>query len=131
MSRRLSRRVVTDYVAERLIDGDERIIELLAAYLIDSGETANVGVYIRDVERHLSERGLVLADVSTARKLDEALADEISSFIKNKTSAREVILRHEVNETLLGGVKLEIPGYELDRTLSRQLNDLRMKFKEA
>ena len=50
MAERISRRSLTEYVADRLIAGDVVVIEQLAAYLIETRRTKEVDQNLRDIE---------------------------------------------------------------------------------
>ncbi len=128
---RLSRRAVTTYIAERLSAGDKKVIPSLAAYLIDTKQTAQLEIYVRDIQALMAARGYVVADVTAAFSLAESTKLEINRFIKSQTGATKVELRQHVDETVLGGVKLQIPGRELDATIARHLTVLRTRFKKA
>jgi F0F1-type ATP synthase delta subunit len=79
---------------------------------------------VRDIEHALAEAGVVLADVAAARELTSTLQKSIVAYITSEQGATEVHLRTSVDETLLGGVRISVPGAERDMTLRRQLTKL-------
>lgn len=70
------------------------------------------------------ERGIVVAEVTTAVPLD----DKLRSTVTGKLSAslgRPVTLRERVDESILGGIRIKVAGRVLDGSLSSQVNAMR------
>jgi F-type H+-transporting ATPase subunit delta len=124
MALRLSRRVIARHIAGRLLKADDTVLAELAAFLIDTRRTGEVELIVRDIEHALAEAGVVLADVAAARELTSTLQKSIVAYITSEQGATEVHLRTSVDETLLGGVRISVPGAERDMTLRRQLTKL-------
>jgi F-type H+-transporting ATPase subunit delta len=124
MALRLSRRVIALHIAGRLLKADDTVLAELAAFLIDTRRTGEVELIVRDIEHALAEAGVVLADVAAARELTSTLQKSIVAYITSEQGATEVHLRTSVDETLLGGVRISVPGAERDMTLRRQLTKL-------
>lgn len=70
------------------------------------------------------DEGLVRAKVSSKSKLDKKTADEIEDFIKKRYKAEKVILEFEINEKLLGGIKIQIGDEIIDTTLKNKIRKL-------
>lgn len=124
MASRLSRRVLAQHVAERLMAGDAIVLSQLAAYLVETSRTAEADLLVRDIETALSERGLVVADVATAYTIDAATETQLRNFIAQVTNAKTVQLRHETDGSLVAGVRVRTPDAELDASVRRQLKKL-------
>lgn len=126
MSTRLSRRKITDYIASQLIDGadSEVIATQLAAYLIDTRRTSEAELFIRDIDYYLAERGVVLANIVSAYALSEATQKAITEMITQTTGARTIELSQHIDAAVLGGVRIDIPGRQLDGTIARRLHQL-------
>lgn len=133
MARKLSRRSLALHVATHLVDGkpQEAIARQLAAYLIWTRRTRELGVIIRDIQYYLAEHGHVAGTISSAHTLGADTLKAIKAFAKEKTGAAHISLDTIVDESLIGGIKLETPGYELDTTIARQLNVLKTRYKKA
>jgi len=132
MATTLSRRRIASYISEQLIASGEttKIVNQLAAFLIDSRRTKELEVIIRDIEFELQKRGVVLAEITSATKLSEATQKVITEFIQSQTNAREIFLRQFVDPEVLGGVKIDLPGSQLDSTILRRLTTLRTNYKK-
>ena len=133
MARKLSRRDVAQYVARELANGasQKKLAQQLAAYLIETRRTSELSVVVRDIAMYLAEAGYVTGTLTTAHELSKAAQTAIEAFAKKQTGAKHVVLDTTVDESVLGGVRLELPGQELDTTISRQLTLLKTRYKKA
>lgn len=120
---RLSRRKIAAYFADEVVAGRD-ITKHLAAYLVESKRIREARLVVRDIEAALAERGVLLADIATSRELANDTEKTIVEYLKSTTGASSVTLRSHVDPYLLGGVRIETPGRQLDRTLRHQLNQL-------
>ncbi|MDX2776087.1 F0F1 ATP synthase subunit delta [Streptomyces caniscabiei] len=123
MSSRISRRKIAAFVADKLIAGVPAgtAIKEAAAYLIESKRTSERELLVRDIEDILAEKGIVVADVTSAYPLSDALRSEIRSLI----GAKELYLRESTDAAVLGGVRIDMPGARFDGTIQRKINALR------
>ena len=120
---KLSRRKVAAHLADELIAG-KRVTNKLAAYLIETKRTRELELFVRDIKAALAERGVLLADVASAREIASETKNTITDYLKKKTGAQDVHLQTTVDPTLLGGVRIETPDERLDSTLRHKLNQL-------
>lgn len=125
MAQRASRRKIAAQVAERLLAGNKNAVTELAAYLLDTGRVRETDLLVRDIETALAQRGVLLADIASSRALSGDAEKQIQKYLKSKTGASTIHLRETVDPTLLGGVRVSIPGSELDSTLRHKLNQLK------
>ena len=125
MASRISRRKIASLVADKLIAGQptEQVLRDVAVFLVDTRRTREQRLLVRDIEAALAERGLIIADVTSARPIDSSLMAEI----KTLTGAKSLQLRTAVDEPLLGGVRIDVPGGRFDGTIRRKLNALKAK----
>jgi len=128
---KLSRRSIALYVANE-VDTPRRseVILQLAAHLVDTHRTKELPLVIRDIEFYLAEAGSVSGTVTTAFDLTAETKKAIDSYVKQQTGAKEVLLDHQVDPEVLGGVKINTPGHELDATVRRNLTILKTQFKK-
>ncbi len=120
---RLSRRKIAAYFASELLDGND-VTEQLAAFLVETKRIREAEVIIRDIVAALADRGVLLADITGSRDLTADTEQTITAYLKQKTGAEEVHIRQQTDPYLLGGVRIETPGYQLDTTLRNRLNQL-------
>lgn len=120
---RLSRRKLAAYLADELVAG-RAIAKPLAAYLIETKRVREADLVVRDIESALADRGVLLADVSTARELATDTQAAITDYLKQSTGATTVHVRSHVDPHLLGGIRIDTPGTRQDTTLRHRLNQL-------
>lgn len=123
MALRLSRRRMAEYVADRLVAGDDpgNILLEIAAYLKENRRTKESTLVVRDIEQALLGRGVVVASVTSARPLKQSALEDIKQFIANHYKADTVQAREVIDENAIGGFKVSTPDKELDRTLRKYI----------
>lgn len=132
MARKLSRRSLALYVADGLTPARRRTtIGQLAAYLVENRRTKELDLIVRDVAYFLSQKGTTSATVTSAFDLNAETKAAITAFIKDKTNSSQVSLDSLIDPSVIGGVKISLPGYELDQTISHKLTVLKTRFKKA
>ena len=130
---KLSRRAVSEYIAERLIAGEPQqvLLEQLAAYLIESRRTKELNLMVRDIQYYLAEKGYVSGTVTAAFELSKDAEAAIKVYAKSETGAKHIQLDTVIDPSVLGGVRLSLPGKELDTTISRKITLLKTRYKKA
>ncbi len=130
---KLSRRQISSYIANRLAAGDAEALlsRQLAAYLIETKRTNDTELLLRDIQYHLAQQGRVSGTVTTAYALSAATKKSLEAYAKKVTGAQKVHLDSKVDPTVLGGIRLALPGVQLDTTIARQLTALKTEYKKA
>lgn len=124
MPGRISRHKLAEYVAEKLSKGEgKKALSELAAFLVETRRTDETDLLVRDIELGLAERGVIVADVTTAHPLSESLKSDIKKMVGGNT----LQLRETIDESVLGGVRIDIPGKRFDGTIRRKLTALKAK----
>lgn len=133
MAGRLSRRRIAEYVANGLIAGTSKttLLQQLAGYLVESRRTKELELIVHDIEHFLAEQGYVTATVTSAFDLTTDAKKAIEAFVKSKTDASQVSLAAYVDPKVLGGVKISLPGREINQTVAHQLTVLKTRFKKV
>lgn len=121
----LSRRKLSQYVADQLLAGNKNVMRELAAFLVTEGRAKEAELIVRDIESALARRGVVVANVESAHELSNGARDAIESFVKATTDAKQIELSTSVDEGLIGGFRLTIPGGTLDTTVKHSLDLLK------
>jgi F-type H+-transporting ATPase subunit delta len=120
---RISRRKLAAYMADRLASGAPAndVIMQAAAYLIETKQTHDVELLVRDIEEKLMAKGIVVADVTAA----SPLTDEAKSAIASLLEAKDLHVRETVDSSVLGGIRVAVPGKRYDATLRHKINLLK------
>ncbi len=121
MSSHLSRTKIAHYVAEQLRAGKRDVVAELAAFLVEERRTGEADLIMRSTLEQLEAEGIVLADVTSATAIDEAIKTELQKL----TGAKQLTLREHVDESVLGGIRLETPSQRIDATFAHRLSQLR------
>jgi F-type H+-transporting ATPase subunit delta len=111
----------------REIFGESVAPETLAivTLMVERRMTDNLGDLARAfTETAEAERGIVVAEVTTAIELDDALRAKLVKQI-SAALGRPVTLRERVDETILGGIRINVAGRVLDGTITSQLDGVR------
>ena len=124
---KLSRRKLSAHAASRLLKGDDvkSVTKQLAAFLVDTGRTRELELIVRDIEAHLLTSGTALVTVVSARQLSAEAKQSIDALVTDKRpDVKEVILREVIDESVIGGVRIELPGSIADFTVKAKLDKL-------
>ena len=132
MAAGFSRRRLAAYVAEQIAAGAEvsALLQQVAACLIDTRATRDVDVVAATIEEALAERGIVVAEVTTAHALSAALQKQLKTEVtalaeqSGTAPVTSVQLRQVVDPSVIGGVKIALPGQRYDGTIQHKLTAL-------
>jgi F-type H+-transporting ATPase subunit delta len=65
------------------------------------------------------------AKISSKAEIKKGIVDEIEHFIKKRYKVKNAILEFEIDEKLLGGIKIEVGDEIIDMTLKSKVNRLK------
>lgn len=71
------------------------------------------------------KKGIVEADVTSRKKLDEALVGKAKHYIKEKYQAKEVIINNIIDESVKGGVIIKVGDEVMDGSVAGRLRELK------
>lgn len=121
----ISQRRLAAYVAGQLLaSGDKkRLIKELAAYLIETGRVRDLNQVVAAIEEALASRGAVVATVTTARPLSP---ENKQAIVKQFTpTGAKLYIRGQIDPSVIGGFKIELPGSQFDGTVIHKLTTLK------
>ena len=120
-----SRQHLAEIIAEKTLHNfdKKKLSQEIAAYLLSTGETQELESLIRDIIEYRATKGVVEAIAVSAHPLDNKVIKELESLVKQEYShVKSVKVDQELDPQLIGGVRLELPGEELDTTVRTRLN---------
>lgn len=122
---KIGRRRLAREAARLLIAQPSRRAELvrqIAAYLIDTKQTRQADLLLKDIadELYLQNKQLT-ADVTHAYDLSAETQDAITVMLRAATGATSVELRLSKDTDIIGGIMVRTPRQELDATVRRKL----------
>lgn len=124
---KLSRRKLSEYATTRLLKGDnvKLVMKELAAHLIDTGRVRELELIIRDIETHLLANGTALVTIVSARKLSSEAKSAVEKLVKTeRLGVKSIVFREQIDESVIGGVRVELPGSIADFTVKAKLDKL-------
>jgi len=103
----------------------------IVTLMVERGLVSSLGDLARLYrETAEAERGVVVAEVTTAIKLDDALREKLAGQVAAAIGG-PVTLREKVDESILGGIRINVAGRVLDGSLSSQLDAMRSTLGSA
>lgn len=121
---KLSRRKIAQVWADELLAGRDMTTQI-AAYLVNERRTDEAELIVRDTEAALADRGVAVADITTAGSLSADAKKAIQTFLSTRLGAQKVALRETTDPTVIGGVRIDTAGKRLDATLATRLGKLK------
>lgn len=125
---RPSRKRIALVIAEKLDKGQslKSLSREVAAYLLTAGRSKELGPIMRDVISLRAEKGFVESTLTTAHELDSKAQKLVSDLIKTvRPGARHILIDHKKDESLIGGLKLDVVNQRLDLSVRAKLNRLK------
>ncbi|MBS3973887.1 MAG: ATP synthase F1 subunit delta [Actinobacteria bacterium] len=120
-----------EIIADLFSGADSPEAIAIAALVIERGSVRQLAeVYAAFSEIAEAERGIVVAEVITA----VPITDSTRELLKDKLSAalgKPVSLRENIDDSILGGIRINVAGRVLDGTLLSQLDEMRAVLSRA
>lgn len=121
---KLSRRKIAQLWADELVAGRD-ITANIAGYLLAERRVDEAELIVRETEAALADRGVVVADLTSAHGLSDESRTAIEKFLTVSMNAKKVAYREATDPSVIGGVRIEAAGQQLDATLRSRLNQLK------
>lgn len=120
-----TRTQVAQYVANNIQSANtadrNKAIKTAANWLKKSGKTRQSSYLVRDITLELVKNGYVYVIITSARALDSNTINHLKQYIKKLHDANNVELDFKIDESLIGGVKIETPVGILDTSIKARL----------
>lgn len=103
-----------------------QVARTLAAYLVETRQTRNAELYIRDFELAAAERlGVTAAYVYSASELSDKVRKQVEQLVKAKSGTKAVEMVEKIKPELIGGIIIKTADAELDGSVRTKLRNLR------
>jgi F-type H+-transporting ATPase subunit delta len=101
------------------------IVKKFAEIIQKDGQTKNAAKIIEKFSQlYNAKHGIVEAGVTSSRELSSDKVHQVEKFIKNKYSAKEIIINNIIDEKIKGGIIIKVGDEVLDGSVSAQLKRL-------
>lgn len=101
----------------------KRLAQEIAAYLLQTRQTASLESLLRDVMAYREAHGQVEAAVATAHDLSPELLNEIEQLIKaKKPNSKKVSVFPVHDQSVVGGFNVRLANEQLDLTVRAKLD---------
>jgi F0F1-type ATP synthase delta subunit len=120
-----SRKDLAEYIGQKTLDINDRdkLVNEIAAYLLEEKLTTDLDSLMRDVMLYRLENGIVEVIVKSAYELSGDDIDDIYKLLKIEyPNANSYTVDQVIDSSVIGGVKIEFPGAQLDLSIFNRLN---------
>lgn len=108
------------------VSNTKKLAQEIAAYLLETGQLPELDSLMRDIINYRTQKGVVEAKAVSANPLSARDIADIRDILKIEyPQAKQFQLDQDIDPGVLGGVKVDLPGEQLDLTIRAQVN----KFK--
>jgi F-type H+-transporting ATPase subunit delta len=108
-----------------------KTVSRFAEVLVDYNHASQLERVIGHFSQIYNQRkGIVEAEIVSARPLNRKVLDELKSSLAQLSSSKQVKIKESVDENLLGGLKLKYSDRIIDYSLSGRLSAFRRKMKQ-
>lgn len=121
---KLSRRKIAELWASELVAGRD-ITAKIAGYLTAERRVDEAELIVRETEAALATQGVLVADLTSATGLSDESRTAIEKFLGVSMNAKRVAFREQTDSSIIGGIRVEVAGQQLDATLKTRLNKLK------
>ncbi len=106
----------------------DKIITNFVNVLAQAGQLKLQSAIIKKFETiYNQEHKIVEARVITCQKLEANFQEQLEQYLRKKYTAQKVIINHQVDKNIQGGIILEVKGERLDGSIQRQIRELKKK----
>ena len=127
----LSRRQLAHYAADQLLSNHSlrKVSQEMASVLVQTKRANQAELLARDIAWELEQRGKVAnAHVTAARNLSDNLREQITAYVKKAAKVDQVVIDELVDESVIGGIRIDTAMHSWDKTLKRELTDIQEAF---
>ncbi len=122
---KVSRRHLSEVIAEQTLHVQDtaQLAREIAAYLLDEHRTGDLQSILRDIMQYRADRGIVEAQVVSAHEITDAVKKDIKDILQQEyPEAKTLLLLTRQDESVVGGVRIELANEQLDMTVRKKLD---------
>ena len=121
----ISRLELAEVIGERTlrVQSDDSLKDTIAAYLLEENSVADLDSLMRDVLAYRALHGYVEASVISAFPLSDQVRKDVRNLLMQEyPQAKHIAMNEIIEPAVVGGLRIELAGKELDLTVKAKLN---------
>lgn len=122
---RVTRQELAEIIGEKTlhITDTSKLVRSIAAYIASETKAIDLDSLVRDVMQYRLEHGHVEAVAVSAHELSPAVMRDIEELLREHfPAAKRVQVDRRIDDSLVGGVRIELPHETLDLSVRSKLN---------
>lgn len=101
----------------------KKFVGEVASYLLSENRTGELDSLARDLINYRAQNGIVEVTTVSAHQLSPAVLKDIRQQVKRLyPNARQIIVNQRLDDSQIGGVRLELPDKQLDLSVRGKIN---------
>ncbi len=124
----VKRSELANIIAKKTLVNDQPVTKLaaeIAAFVLSNQLTSQLDSIMRDVSIYRQQVGIIDVKVISAYPLSSDSIDSIKKIVtKYFDKIKSIVIEPVVDQSIIGGIKLEFPAQSLDLTVRAKLNQL-------
>lgn len=123
-----SRQRLSQVIGQRSlkVSNFDKMAKEIAAYLLETGQTKQLDSLMRDIMNYRAEHGVVEVMATSANPLSKQDINDIRALLKQEYhGSKEYAVDQTIDQQVMGGVKLDMPGEQLDLTIRAKVNQFK------
>ncbi len=125
MSTHVTRKELAEVLGEKTlhITGKAELVNSIAAYLAAEHRTVDLNSLTRDIMQYRLSKGIVEAVAVSAHEVNDTVLRDIEDLLKEHfPDAKKIIIDSRIDESVVGGIRIELPQENLDLSIRSRLN---------
>ncbi len=121
----ITRKQLAEVIGEKTlhIQNTDDLVARVAAYLSTEHLNIDLNSLVRDVMQYRQDRGIVEAVAVSAHPLNSTALNDIRELLKEHfPDAKTILVDQRIDESIVGGVRIELPQENLDLSVKSKLN---------
>lgn len=125
MAARVTRQDLAKVIGDKTmsVSDSAELAKQIAAYVVSENVSVDMSSLIRDVMQYRLEEGFVEAVAVSAHEISPAVRKDVEDILRSRfPQAKSIKVDTRIDDTLVGGLRVELPRETLDLSVRSKLN---------